>query len=198
MQTASTVVSFAIVEDDDFDLDNFSDSESLINECRENLESGEWTVCGMVAVVHGELRYEAALWGIVIKGWHFGRYSSVESLRDEHLREVAEDIALEAQDLIPVTHDDDSRESLVGRVVAVRPYYHEPSGPGSFRSKRSPFTARAEVKETFGDEMVVLRFLDDAGPWRREGAYFPRELHNVQACKCPACTSGGIDTHQGA
>ncbi|WP_063729024.1 hypothetical protein [Streptomyces sp. RTd22] len=192
------MIGFAIVEDDDFDLENFSDSEALIKECGEKLESGEWTVCGIVAVVHGELRYEAALWGTVIEGWHFGRYKTVEDIRDPYLREVAEDIADQAQDLIPVTHADDSPDALVGHVVAVRPYYYEPSGPGSFRSKRSPFIARAEVKETFGEEMVVLRFLEDAGPWPRDGAYYPRELHKVQACKCPACTSGGIGIHQGA
>ncbi|MFC4507044.1 MULTISPECIES: hypothetical protein [Streptomyces] len=198
MKIASTGISFAIVEDEDFTLDNFSDSDALIDECRAKLESGEWTVCGLVAVVHGQLRYEAALWGIVIAGDHFGRYESVENIRDEHLREVAKDVSLEAKDLIPVTHTDVSPADMVGRVVAVRPYYHVPSGPGSFTPQRSPFAFRATVKETFGDEMVVLRFLEDSGPWRREGAYFPGELHDVSACKCPACGGGGIETHRGA
>jgi hypothetical protein len=87
---------------------------------------------------------------------------------------------------------------MVGRVVAVRPYFHVPSGPGSFTPERSAFAFRATVKETFGDEMVVLRFLEDSGPWRREGAYYPRELHDVSVCKCPACEGGGISVHQGA
>lgn len=198
MQTASTGIGFAIVDDDDFDLDNFSDSDSLLKECAEKLESGEWTVCGLVAVIGGALRYEAALWGIVIEGAHFGRYESVEEIRDEHLRSVAEDIAREAKDLVPVTHAEESPVDLVGRVVSVRPYYHVPTGPGAFTPARSSFSARATVKETYGDEMVVLRFLEDAGPWPREGAYFPRELHNVRVCKCLACDGDGIKQHQGA
>lgn len=101
----------------------------------------------------------------------------------------------------PTTHKGDSPESLIGRLVLVRPYYHVPNGRSSLKSVRSAYVFEAYVVEHFGDEMVKVRFTweTDSAPWNREAVFFPGELHRVHECECAACKGRGIfDKHQGA
>jgi hypothetical protein len=99
----------------------------------------------------------------------------------------------------PVTHKGESPESLVGRSVLVRPYYHVPHGRSSLTSARSPFVFEADVIETFGGEMVKVRFtwVTDS-PWKREAIFYPNELHMVHVCECDACKGDGIQELRGA
>jgi hypothetical protein len=101
----------------------------------------------------------------------------------------------------PITHEDDAPESLVGRLVLVRPYYHVPNGRSSLKAVRCAYVFEARVIERFGDGMVKVRFtwISDGAPWRREAVFFPNELHKVHVCECAACKGRGIfNKHQGA
>lgn len=98
----------------------------------------------------------------------------------------------------PETHRDTALMSLIGRTVRVRPYYHVPSEHGlGMVSMRAKCTYRARVVEPFGADMVILEFVSDDGPWKKRGAYFPRELHRP-GCKCPGCIGRGINKVRGA
>lgn len=101
----------------------------------------------------------------------------------------------------PITHKDDAPESLVGRLVMVRPFYHVPNGRSSLKSVRSAYVFEARVVERFSDEMVKVQFTwaSDGTPWNREAVFFPRELHQVHVCECAACKGRGIyNQHTGA
>lgn len=93
----------------------------------------------------------------------------------------------------PVTHEGETPESLVGRLVLVRPFYCVPTSRSGLGSARSPFVFEAHVIEMSGGEMVKVRFdwVSDT-PWYREAVFFPRELHRVQECECAACKGDGM------
>ncbi|MFF4557140.1 hypothetical protein [Streptomyces sp. NPDC001422] len=104
----------------------------------------------------------------------------------------------------PITHEGDKPEDLVGQSVLVRPYYHVPETRSCLRAVRSPFTTNAVVIETFGQEMVKVRFMwaVDSAPWREESVFYPKELHKTGGwfpiCECAACKGDGIHEHSGA
>lgn len=102
----------------------------------------------------------------------------------------------------PNTHRGEKPADVVGRLVRVRPYYHVPSSRSSLTPARSPFAFEAHVLDTFGSDMVLVRFTWGSGdaPWKHEGAYYPDELHKVwRECQCPACSYGdGIPHLRGA
>jgi hypothetical protein len=101
----------------------------------------------------------------------------------------------------PITHQGTDPESLIGRLVMVRPFYRVPNGRSSLKSVRSAYAFEAHVIERFGDEMVKVRFswVSDSIPWKREAAFYPRERHQAGVCECSACKGRGIfNQHQGA
>lgn len=99
----------------------------------------------------------------------------------------------------PVTHKGDSPESVVGRLVLVRPYYKVPGGRSSLSRARSPFVFSAQVAETFGENMVKVRYSwETETPWGREAIFYPGELHVVHVCECAACKGDGIQGLEGA
>lgn len=98
----------------------------------------------------------------------------------------------------PETHANTALMGLMNKTVKVRPYFHTPSDTGSgMESNRAKCTYRARVVETFGPDMVIVEFVADDGPWKKRGAYFPRELHRPP-CACPACVGRGINNLRGA
>lgn len=98
----------------------------------------------------------------------------------------------------PDTHKDTPLMSLINRYVRVRPYFHTPSDSGSgMETNRAKCTYRAKVIEPFGPDMVIVEFVSDDGPWKRQGAYHPRELHRP-GCGCVACVGRGINKLRGA
>ncbi|WP_338781703.1 hypothetical protein [Streptomyces sp. DG1A-41] len=101
----------------------------------------------------------------------------------------------------PITYKGAAPESLIGRLVMVRPFYHVPNGRSSLKSVRSAYVFEARVVECFSDEMVKVQFTwaADGTPWPREAVFFPRELHQASVCECAACKGRGIfNKHQGA
>lgn len=103
----------------------------------------------------------------------------------------------------PNTHKGAKPADLIGETVLVRPYYHVPSGRSSLTSARSPYAFEARVIETFGEEMVKVRYIwaTDSAPWRPEGIFYPHELHQsgwYPRCFCPACKGDGIHELRGA
>lgn len=99
----------------------------------------------------------------------------------------------------PITHHGHSPESLIGRLVLVRPFYHVPGSRSSLKSVRSPFVFEAHVIETCG-EMVKVHYTwtSNDAPWQREALFHPRELHQVRTCECAACKGDGLSEHWGA
>lgn len=100
----------------------------------------------------------------------------------------------------PQTHAAASPDELVDNDVRVRvrPYYHAESETGSgFDSRRARFTYVGDVVGTYGSEMVIVHMLSDDGPWNRQAAYHPRELHTMW-CKCNGCNGSGINEERGA
>jgi hypothetical protein len=99
----------------------------------------------------------------------------------------------------PITHEGESPESLVGRLVNVRPYYHAPKGRSGLAPTRSPFVFEAYVTEA-QSEMVKVRYAwsTDTAPWSRDAVFYPHELHNVHTCECAACKGDGIQELRGA
>lgn len=94
----------------------------------------------------------------------------------------------------PNTHRDKKPTDLFGQLVRVRPYYQVPSRGHSLTPARSPFTFEGWVEEKLFGQMVIVRFTweTDSAPWRRTGAYHPRELHRAYGqCECPACAPMG-------
>ncbi|MFF5371319.1 hypothetical protein [Streptomyces sp. NPDC013187] len=101
----------------------------------------------------------------------------------------------------PMTHEGTALDSLIGRLVMVRPFYHVPNGRSSLKSVRSAYAYEARVVERFSDEMVKVQYTwaSDGTPWKREAVFFARELHQVHICECAACKGRGIfNQHQGA
>ncbi|MBT2609906.1 hypothetical protein J7I97_16900 [Streptomyces sp. ISL-87] len=100
----------------------------------------------------------------------------------------------------PITHKEQTPSSLVGRLVLVRPFYHAPSSRSGLKSVRSPFVFEAQVIETFGEDMVKLRFTWESGntPWAETAVFYPNELHQVHVCECAACKGDGAEAHWGA
>jgi hypothetical protein len=86
----------------------------------------------------------------------------------------------------PVTYRHAAPADLVGRDAKARPFYHVPV-PGGARSARAQQSHTGRVIEVFGTEMVVVAFSKDA-PGSGRQAFFPRELHERDACTCPPCT----------
>jgi hypothetical protein len=99
----------------------------------------------------------------------------------------------------PITYKGETPESLVGRLVNVRPYYHAPNGRSSLAPTRSPFVFEAYVTEAHS-EMVKVRFAwgTDSAPWSREAVFYPHEVHQVHVCECAACKGDGIGELRGA
>lgn len=94
----------------------------------------------------------------------------------------------------PITYAGSDLDDVIGRHVMIRPYFHVPVSRTCFASKRSPWAFEAVVVERFGgpeSDMVLVNFLDSAGPWRDCGAYHVRECHQKGTCACAACRVGG-------
>lgn len=100
----------------------------------------------------------------------------------------------------PVTHAGESPESLVDRLVLVRPHYQVPTGRGSRGPARSPWVRPAYVDRVASDgtRVWVTIHHDSAGPWPMEQLFHPRELHQVSVCECAACAGDGIHELKGA
>lgn len=99
----------------------------------------------------------------------------------------------------PLTFGGTKPEDILGRMVHLRPYYQVPTGRGSRGLARSPWVVPAWVEEASNDrEMVTVKIHHDYdGPWRMQGSYYPKELHQ-SACVCPACRGNGIFRLKGA
>jgi hypothetical protein len=95
----------------------------------------------------------------------------------------------------PATYRHAAPADLIGREVKAQPFYHVPV-PGGARSARAEASHTGRVIEVFGTEMVVVQFGEDA-PGSGRQAFFPRELHDPDACTCRACASllRGPGTH---
>ncbi|MGI5196913.1 hypothetical protein ACQEVY_25300 [Streptomyces sp. CA-288835] len=100
----------------------------------------------------------------------------------------------------PKTHEGDSPESLVGQLVNVRPYYSVPDRRNGLTRARSPFVFEARVTDVFLPDMVKVRYTweTDSAPWQLDAIFYPRELHQVHYCECPACVGDGIQERNGA
>ncbi|MFB7782083.1 hypothetical protein ACFC1D_05145 [Streptomyces vinaceus] len=98
----------------------------------------------------------------------------------------------------PVTHKGHSPDSLVGRLVLVRPFYRVPSGRSGLKSVRSPFVFEAHVIEACGDMVKVRYTWATDRPWPTVELFHPAELHQVRVCECAACKGDGINGHTGA
>ncbi|MFG3582540.1 hypothetical protein [Streptomyces sp. NPDC047990] len=99
---------------------------------------------------------------------------------------------------VPVTYEGERPEDLIGRLVLARPYYHVPQNRSSLARARSPWVFEAYVTETFGLEMVLLKWAwDTSHPWMQQSVFYPKELHQPYGvCACPACISQGAGIHE--
>lgn len=98
----------------------------------------------------------------------------------------------------PITYKGHSPDSLVGRLVMVRPFYRVPNGRSGLKSVRSPFVFEAHVIEVSGDMVKVRYTWATDGPWPPVELFHPGELHQTRTCECPACKGDGLSEHTGA
>jgi hypothetical protein len=85
-----------------------------------------------------------------------------------------------------------------GEIVKARPHLLAPRDPSSTRPFTWPFYYPARVTDRFGEDGVLVEFLDWASPdaidqpitpWRRKQGYSVRELHALD-CDCGTCDPG--------
>ncbi|MFE7114916.1 hypothetical protein ACFU99_05760 [Streptomyces sp. NPDC057654] len=101
----------------------------------------------------------------------------------------------------PVTHAEDSAETLAGNgtVVRVRPHYKVPKSRSLLSTVRSPWSYEARVVRVCGDMVHVEYTWETDTPWGRTGAFKTSELHRLHACECAACCGeNGITEFGGA
>lgn len=90
-----------------------------------------------------------------------------------------------ANDPAPLALTASSPESLVGRRVQARPFFHVEVSESCKASRQAAVCFRATVVEMFGDETVLLEFEGDH-PGQARQVFWPRELH-APGCACTAC-----------
>lgn len=87
-----------------------------------------------------------------------------------------------------VTYRGTAPAALVGRTVRAQPFFHRPTeyDNGSAIAVQAEQCHTGCVTEVFGAQMVVVAFEQDA-PGDTRQAFYPRELHDPDACACRAC-----------
>ncbi|TKK84610.1 hypothetical protein FDA94_28695 [Herbidospora galbida] len=94
---------------------------------------------------------------------------------------------------MPKTYFGRKPEDLTHGLGWVRacPIYQVPSSPGSTRPEVGEYAFSCYVVETFGNDMVKVRFDWDGVPGQREQIVYPHEIH-APKCQCRACKTDHI------
>lgn len=88
---------------------------------------------------------------------------------------------------MPKTFFASKPEDLMSGAGPVRacPFYQVPSSPGSTTPTESEYSYPAFIIDTFGDDMVLLKF-EHRHVGEQQQIFYPRELH-LSECMCRAC-----------
>jgi hypothetical protein len=95
--TMSDTRYIVIIEPDgDFDPDNYSSEQSMIDEVKEKTESGEWSAYGVglgkeTSVGDIEPDYGTFVWCCVTDAGYTGTYLGADKIQNQYLRGLAEE-----------------------------------------------------------------------------------------------------------
>lgn len=70
--------------------------------------------------------------------------------------------------------------------VKAQPFYQVPASPSSTKPVQSEYAYSCFIIDTFGEDMVLVRFEWESVPGSRQQAFYPHELH-LSGCICRAC-----------